>query len=155
MSATATSRTEPAALRIKTFVFIVLMIALGSAGDVLLSAGMKQVGEVDHGSLGALADAFWRTFTSGTVWLGIASLILFFVCYMLVLSWADLSFVLPASATSYAIVPLLGYALLGEFVSPMRWAGVALICLGVALVGLTPPSTTGARTPLPQTGGDD
>ena len=72
---------------------------------------------------------------------------LFFVGYMLVLSWADFSYVLPATATSYAIVPLLGYLLLGEMVSATRWAGVALICLGVMLVGSTPPSTTGDFKP--------
>jgi drug/metabolite transporter (DMT)-like permease len=131
----------------KTYVLLVLMVFFGAVGDVLLSKGMKQIGAVDDWSPAALFDVFLQTFTSGTIWLGIACLILFFVGYMLVLSWADFSYVLPATATSYALVPLLGFLMLGEFVSSLRWAGVAFICLGVLLVGTTSPSTTGTIEP--------
>jgi drug/metabolite transporter (DMT)-like permease len=131
----------------KTYVLLVLMVFFGAVGDVLLSKGMKQIGAVDDWSPAALFDVFLQTFTSGTIWLGIACLILFFVGYMLVLSWADFSYVLPATATSYALVPLLGFLMLGEFVSSLRWAGVAFICLGVLLVGTTSPSTTRAAEP--------
>lgn len=134
-------------LQRKTYVLLVLMVLFGSVGDVLLSKGMKQVGEVTDWSLRGLSGVFLEIFTSPTIWLGITCLILFFVGYMLVLSWADFSYVLPATAISYAIVPLLGYLLLGEMVSSVRWAGVAFICLGVMLVGSTPPSTTGAANP--------
>jgi uncharacterized membrane protein len=132
----------PHPLRAKTFILLVLMVALGSAGDVLLSAGMKRVGTVEAWTPAGLHRVFFAAFTSPTVWSGTLCLIGFFICYMLVLSWADLSYVLPASASSYAIVPLLGFALLGEAVTSLRWTGVALICLGVVLVGRTPPSTT-------------
>ena len=131
----------------KTYVLLALMVAAGSAGDVLLSKGMKQIGEVRDWSPAALWDVFLQVFTSPTIWLGIAGLLTFFVCYMLVLSWADLSYVLPASATSYVIVPLLGYFWLGETVKPLRWTGVAFICLGVALVGSTPHTTTRGSAP--------
>jgi uncharacterized membrane protein len=135
----------------KTYVLLTLMVFFGSVGDVLLSKGMKQIGEVNDWSPGALVDVFLQTFTSGTIWLGIACLLLFFVGYMLVLSWADFSYVLPATATSYALVPLLGFLMLGEFVSALRWTGVAFICLGVLLVGTTSPSTT--RVAEPPVGG--
>jgi drug/metabolite transporter (DMT)-like permease len=131
----------------KTYVLLVLMVLAGAIGDVLLSKGMKQIGEVADWSPGALAGVFFQTFTSGTVWLGIGCLILFFVGYMLVLSWADFSYVLPATASSYAVVALLGYLVLGEMVSAARWTGVALICLGVMLVGSTPLSTTAPARP--------
>jgi drug/metabolite transporter (DMT)-like permease len=71
-------------------------------------------------------------------------LIAFFVAYMLVLSWADYSYVQPASAMAYAVVALLGHYLLREVVTPIRWIGVIVICLGVLIVGHTPPSTTEA-----------
>lgn len=129
-------------LRKKTIALIVLMVFFGSMGDVLLSKGMKQIGAVNVWSPPELAAVFLKTFTSGTIWLGIGSLLLFLVCDLLVLSWADYSFVSPASATGYAVVPLLGYLLLGETVTAVRWAGVALICVGVALVGVTAPRTT-------------
>jgi drug/metabolite transporter (DMT)-like permease len=139
-------------LRTKTVVLLVLMVLFGSAGDVLLSKGMKDIGEVSDWSPAALLRTGVEVFTSPTVWLGIAGLALFFVCYLLVLSWADFSFVLPASAASYVLVPLLGFLALDEFVSPLRWAGIALIAAGVAFVGLTPPSTTGAHAPAAKEG---
>lgn len=132
----------PQGLRLKTYVSLALMVLFGSVGNVLLSKGMKQIGEVNDWSASALLELFLKTFTSGTIWLGITSLLVFLVSYLLVLSWADYSYVLPASATGYVVVPLLGYAVLHEVVTPVRWAGAVLICLGVALVGRTPPRTT-------------
>jgi len=60
-----------------------------------------------------------------------------------VLSWADYSYVLPASSISTLVVALLAHFLLHETVRPLRWAGVALVCLGVFVVGHTQPRTTG------------
>jgi drug/metabolite transporter (DMT)-like permease len=131
-----------AGLHAKTFILILLMVLFGPLGDVLLRKGMKQIGAVPVGSPSALPDFFLRTFTSGMIWMGIGFLLLFFISYLLVLSWADYSFVQPASATGYAVVSLLGYLILGEVVTSLRWAGVAVICIGVFLVGRTPPRTT-------------
>lgn len=133
------------ALRKKTHVLVALMVLFSSTGNILLSKGMKQIGSVSLASPASLAAAFLQTIASGTIWLGIGSLLLFFVAYLLVLSWADYSYVMPASATGYALVPLLGATLLGEVVTSRRWAGVALICLGVALVARTPARTTEPR----------
>ena len=72
---------------------------------------------------------FSRICSSGYIWLGVASLLTFFIAYMLVLTWADYSYVQPASSFSYAMVALLGYLLLGEVVSLQRWFGIAMICL--------------------------
>ena len=129
-------------LRRKTHVLVVLMVLFSSVGEVLLGMGMKQIGAVKLNSPSALVAAFVSTVTNGVVWLGILLLLLFFVCFLLVLSWADYSYVMPASAFGYAVVAFLGHAVLREVVSPTRWAGVACICLGVLLVGQTPPRTT-------------
>jgi transporter family protein len=67
----------------------------------------------------------------------------FMVCHMLVLSWADYSFVMPFSAIAYALVPLFGYLFLQERVSGARWAGIVLIFSGVLLINQTPSRTTG------------
>jgi drug/metabolite transporter (DMT)-like permease len=61
---------------------------------------------------------------------------------MLVLTWADYSYVQPASSFSYAVVAMLGYFLLGETVPPLRWMGIFVICVGVFVVGHTHPRTT-------------
>lgn len=132
----------PGGLHLKTFVLILFAVIFGPLGNVLLSAGMKRIGAITTWTPYALLHVLGRVLASGTIWLGIASLITFFVSYTLVLSWADYSYVQPASSVAYGVVALLGYFVLGEVVSPMRWAGIGVICLGVLIVGQTPPRTT-------------
>lgn len=133
--------TERKALRVKTYILLALMVSFGSVGDVTLSHGMKRIGEFQKWSLDGALLFFVRAFSSGTVWLGIGLLLMFFLSYLLVLSWADFSYVSPASAVGYVLVALMGYFLLGEHVPALRWLGVGTICLGVLLVGGTHPNT--------------
>jgi drug/metabolite transporter (DMT)-like permease len=126
----------------KTILLIGLMAFFGPLGDVLLRKGMKQIGAVSNWRPEALFTTFERTFQTGSIWLGIFSLLLFFIAYLLVLSWADYSYVQPASATGYLIVAVLGYLILGEVIPWMRWIGVLVIFIGVVLVGGTSPRTT-------------
>jgi uncharacterized membrane protein len=128
-------------LRIKTLVMVLAMVVCANAGDLLLKRGMTEIGAVGI-SASALSRAFWMTVTSGTIWLGIIFLIGFMVSYMTVLSWADYSYVMPAGAFGYAILTSLAVIFLHESVSPKRWMGVVLICVGVLLVGQTKPRTT-------------
>ncbi len=132
----------PPQLRVKTYVLIALMVLFGALGDILLSKGMRQIGRVSLSSARLVSATMVETFTSRLIWAGIACLLGFFICYIVVLSWADYSFVSPASATSYALVALLGWIVLGEVVSDVRWAGIFIISLGVLLVSHTPPRTT-------------
>ena len=132
-------------LRAKTIVVMLLMITFGSVGNLLLGKGMHDLGEVQFGSLHSMGTAFFHVITSATIWLAILLLLSFFVCYLLVLSWADYSYVLPSSSIGLGLVTLLAYAVLHETVSPARWAGVAVICVGVYFVGRTAPSTTEAE----------
>jgi drug/metabolite transporter (DMT)-like permease len=129
-------------LKQKTLLFLALMVLFNSAGDTLLSRGMKQVGEIRFGAPGLMWHELLRILGTGSIWLGIVSLLSFFVCYLLLLSWADFSFVMPATASVFVVVPLLGAFLLHEHVSVTRWIGVAIICVGVALVSRTPAATT-------------
>jgi drug/metabolite transporter (DMT)-like permease len=129
-------------LHLKTYVFLLFMVTFGPLGDVFLADGMKKVGALNMQDPVSIFHFFVRAFSSGTVWLGVILLLAFFISYTLVLSWADFSFVQPASSLSYAIVALLGHFFLREFVSPLRWTGIALLCAGVLIVGYTPPRTT-------------
>lgn len=129
-------------LRAKTYTLICLMIVLGPTGNVLLGKGMKQIGALESWEPASVAHFFFRAFTSGAIWLGIGSLLGFFVAYLLVLSWADYSYVQPSSALAQGLTALLAYLVLHEFITPVRWAGVLLICLGVFVVGHTHPQTT-------------
>ena len=130
------------ALRVKTHILLVLIVLFGSAGNILLSLGMKQIGGVQIGSAIGLVRVLMEIFTCGRIWMGIGALLLFLGCSMLVLSWADYSYVVPASATVFAVVPLVGHFLLGEKVTLVHWVGILIICVGVGLVGHAAPNTT-------------
>ena len=134
--------TASTARHTKTYVLLFLLVVLGSVGNTILSKGMKDVGDVDISRLSALTVAAEHVLTNGAIWLGIAMMLGFMVCHMLVLSWADYSFVMPFSAIAYALVPLLGYLFLHEQVSAARWIGIVLIVLGVILINRTPHRTT-------------
>lgn len=126
----------------KTSIMVALLIALNSAGNFFFGLGMKHIGALPGWSLADLRFAFFAIFSSLWIWLGIASMLLFLAALMLVLSWADFTFVLPATAAMYAVVPLLGHFVLHESVPGLRWLGVGLICVGVLFVGATPANTT-------------
>jgi drug/metabolite transporter (DMT)-like permease len=134
--------TSPPTHTLKTSILVALLIVLNSAGNFFFGLGMKRIGALQGWSGAALHAAFVAVFSSVWIWLGIVSMLLFLGALMLVLSWADFSYVLPATACMYAVVPLLGHFVLGESVTGVRWVGVTLICLGVVFVGRTPPSTT-------------
>lgn len=122
-----------------------MVMCFGSTGDTLLKRGMSQFGAVDTHHLLRVVTAL------GNPWilLGIACLTIFFASYLTALSWADLSYVLPATALGYVIVTFLGKYLMHENVTPMRWLGVALISCGVGWVtrgpALTSPRTRDTR----------
>ena len=134
-----------AKLKRKTYVLLFLMVVLGSVGNTILDKGMKEVGAIHLSPFAALASGFLHIILNAAVWTGIGCMLAFFVCHMLVLSWADYSFVMPFSALTYALVPLLGYLFLREQVVAARWLGIILIFFGVILINRTPPRTTAPR----------
>ncbi len=130
------------------YILLFLLVLFGSVGNTILSKGMKDLGDLDISRLSTIESGAVSVLTSGTVWLGIALMLLFMVCHMLVLSRADYSFVMPFSAIAYGLVPLLGYLFLHEHVSASRWIGIVLIFLGVLLINRTPHRTTEPGTPI-------
>ena len=126
----------------KTYILIAIMIVAGPVGNLLLAKGTRQAGELKLWPPSQLLSTFLHVFGTPTIWIGIACLITFIVANMLALSLADYSFVQPAAALGYGVVAVLGYFVLHEAVSPLRWAGIAVICFGVAFVRNTDPRTT-------------
>jgi drug/metabolite transporter (DMT)-like permease len=126
-------------LQLKTFLLIAVMVIAGPLGNVLLSKGMKQAGTLSVWPLSQVPHTALRVLDTVPIWLGICSLLTFFLANILVLSWADYSYVQPASSVGYGVAALLGYLMLGEPVSPLRWLGIAIICLGVFVVGQSSP----------------
>ena len=106
-------------------------------GDSCLARGMTAMPSISLAHPGALMAAVF------TPWIGagIALLIAFFASYLSALSWADLTFVLPATAFGNVIVALISRFWLHESISVERWAGIALITLGVSFVAQGPART--------------
>jgi drug/metabolite transporter (DMT)-like permease len=119
------------------YLILLAVMLTASVGDTLLSQGMAQVGPVDFHHLGLLLHAL----TNGYVIAGIILLIGFFASYMTALSWADLTFVMPATAFSYVVVALLSRFWRHEYLSPYRWAGILLIVCAVGFVANGPSLT--------------
>ena len=128
-------------LHLKTFVLILIIISVAPLGNTFLGKGMKLLPPITDWAPANLFHFFFRAMTSGTIWIGIGLLFSYFIAYLLVLSWADYSFVQPATSASYVVIGLLAHFMLHEEIAPARWAGIALICLGVFAVGQTQPRT--------------
>jgi drug/metabolite transporter (DMT)-like permease len=108
---------------------------LGSTGgEIALTHGMKATGEPAHLRPRELASFLLRAIQNGWLWAGVPLLTLSFYSLLVLLSWQPISFVIPASALSYVVGSLGAKYILREDVSPARWAGVVLVCAGVALV---------------------
>jgi drug/metabolite transporter (DMT)-like permease len=136
--------TPPPARRLKTFVMILIMVTVTPLGDIFLRKGMAQIGAMVSWAPADVFHFFFRAFTSPLIWLGIALQLAFFIAYLLVLSWADYSYVQPISTSiSYPLIVLAARFMLHESVNPLRWFGVIVICLGVFVVGRTQVNTTG------------
>jgi uncharacterized membrane protein len=129
------------ALQLKTRIFTTIVVVTNVLGNSFLSRGMQSVGELL--SLSPLP--YIRALFNPWVAVGVSLLIVWLLSHMALLSWADLSYVLPMTSIAYVLVALVGRFLLNEHVSPARWVGVTLIMAGVALVGHTAPRTTAAH----------
>ena len=117
----------------RAFRLLTLVLILRPFGNVCLAWGMKHFPE----ALSANPLPYLTVMLNPYVALGIAALILSVLTRMALLSLADLSFVLPLTATGYVFSTFLGRFLLSEQVSVARWLGTALIFVGTALVGST------------------
>jgi uncharacterized membrane protein len=119
---------ETARLRLKTWVCAVIVILSNVFGNFFMKRGMPS-------ELPTALDYITVLFRP-SVALGVALLIVWTLSRMALLSWADLSYVLPVTAIGYVLVAILGRVFLDEQISIRRWAGIALIMGGVALVSV-------------------
>jgi drug/metabolite transporter (DMT)-like permease len=115
-------------------VFFFLIIFPGTCGEMCVSRAMKTVGEVTDFRPRAIATVILRAMKVPWFWIGLTLMATAFFSLLGMLSLANVSFVFPATALSYAVGTLGGKVFLGEQVTPQRWVGVALVCVGVALV---------------------
>jgi len=116
------------------WLLIVVIVACNAAGDVLDAAGMKRHGEIRHFGPRALARLIRSLIHNRYVIAGMGFMAIAFFAQMSLLSIADLSFALPASASSLFVETLLAKLLLKEKIGPVRWVGAGLVAMGVALL---------------------
>jgi uncharacterized membrane protein len=113
---------------------VLLVVIAGTSGELCMSRAMKTIGEVKDFRPMSLLRVIVRAMQVGWMWIGFFLMVVAFLALLGALSMENVSFVVPVTAISYAAGALGGKIFLGERVSPQRWAGVALVCLGVTLV---------------------
>lgn len=125
-------------LRLKTRILTVVVILANVFGNSLMGWGLKH----RPGALGASLMEYLAVLLNPWVAAGVLLLILWLLARMALLSWADLSYVLPVTSIGYVLNAVMGRVFLGENISASRWAGTLLIVVGTALVGSTAVRTT-------------
>jgi drug/metabolite transporter (DMT)-like permease len=118
--------TESTRLRLKTWICVTVVILSNVFGNFFMKRGMP----AELPTPLAYITVLFQPWVS----LGVVLLILWMLSRMALLSWADLSYVLPVTSVGYVLVALVGRVLLNEQITSKRWAGIVLIMAGVALV---------------------
>ena len=118
----------------KTAIVMLIAVIAGTIGDIFLARGMKELGDISAMNLKGILNVAVQALSSIKLILGTVMLAVFFFLWLAVLSWEDLSVALPMQALNYILVAFLSQYFLHEVVTPMRWAGTVLVCIGVMLI---------------------
>jgi len=137
-------------LTFRKYLVLAGVTVFAAAGDSMLAHGMKQTGNISLHHLRSLFVAVLNPWVA----VGILLLLAFFASYMSALSWADLTYVLPATSLGYVLLALVARFALHEQVSPLRWMGIALISGGVGFVAGGPALTHQQEESKPQVPSD-
>lgn len=124
--------------RLRNLIFIVLIVATNTLGNFFLALAMDGMPNFQTEPFGNYTRAI---LTNGWFLAGVALLALWMIAQLSMFTWADLSYVLPMTASTYAFTAILSKFVLGERISIERWAGIAIISFGVLMVAETPPWT--------------
>jgi drug/metabolite transporter (DMT)-like permease len=124
-------------MTLRRYLVLAVVTVTASCGDTFLARGMKSLPPVSLAHPAALIHAIFSPWVAA----GIVLLIGFFASYLTALSFADLTYVLPATSLGYVIMTLLARWWLHEFVSPWRWLGILCITAGVGFVTRGPAYT--------------
>ena len=119
---------------IQVGLMLIFFICCSTGGEIAMTHGMKQVGEPERFRPMALLRFIGKAARNGWVWFALPLLAASFYSLLILLSWAPLSVVIPASAFNYVVGTLGAKYLLKEQVSARRWMGVGLVFFGVILV---------------------
>ena len=117
-------------------IFYILIVFVGTGGELFVSRAMKSIGEVTDFRPHSIARVVGRAMLIKRMWMGITLMAVAFFALLAMLSLSKVSFVFPSTALSYAAGAIGGRLFLGERVTPQRWLGVCFVCVGVVLVFL-------------------
>lgn len=117
-----------------TFILFFLIIVAGTGGEMCLSKAMRTVGEVHEFNPKAIAQFVLRGLGQPWMWIGITMMTMAFISLLTLLSFRDVSFVVPMSALSYLAGSVGAMLFLKEHVTRNRWLGILVICVGVTIV---------------------
>ena len=119
---------------IRVWLLLAVVVLAGTAGEVAVTRAMKQIGEVHQFHPRALLRFLGQALRVKWMWLGLALLAMAFFSLLALLSWENVSFVVPLTALSYVVGALMAKIFLKEEVDLIRWMGVLLVVVGVVLV---------------------
>lgn len=118
----------------RVWLLLCVVVLAGTAGEVAVTRAMKQIGEVRQFHPRALLRVLGRALRISWMWIGLGLLAMAFFSLLALLSWENVSFVVPLTALSYVVGALMAKIFLGEEVDQIRWMGVLLVVVGVVLV---------------------
>ena len=110
------------------------IIVAGTGGELCVSRAMKSIGEIHDFRPSAILRFLLQSARLPWMWVGVALMALGFFSLLAILSFQEVSFVVPVSALSYAVGAFGAKAFLGERISAHRWLGIAVVCIGVTIV---------------------
>jgi drug/metabolite transporter (DMT)-like permease len=118
-------------------IFFFFIVVSGTGGELCVSRAMKSIGEVHDFRPRALIQFVLRAMRLPWMWMGIFMMALGFFALLAILSFRELSFVVPVSALSYVVGAVGAKLFLGERITRNRWLGIAVVAIGVTLVCLS------------------
>ena len=136
---------------LKTIIIMLIAVTAATVGDVLLAKGMKGLGDISAMNLRGIISIAVRALTEWKIVVGTAMMVIFFFLWLAVLSWEDISIAIPMQALNYVIVALLAKYYMHEEMSPLRWIGITMVCVGVILITKSSKTDKPPVTELAQT----
>jgi multidrug transporter EmrE-like cation transporter len=119
---------------IKSILLILISISIAVGGQILLKIGMNRIGNINVNSMSSLGHLFLGVVKSPIVLVGLFMYVISAAIWLIVISAVDLSFAYPFIGLTYVLILIVSKFILKESVNPIRWAGAAIITIGVVVI---------------------
>jgi len=133
---------------LKFLIILLIGLTFESIGVVMLKKGMEKIGDVKKVSVSEVMRIVKAGATNGSILLGVFFEALFFAVLLILMSRSDISLLWPLTGLSFVFATFAAIIFLGEKVTPLRWAGVALVVMGAVLIGYSEKANERAKTAI-------